>query len=368
MLALFDLGQARAQHVFAVFEVLEVAALHLGRDHDARGLVDQTDGRGGLVDLLSAGARGAVDLHLDILVAQLDLAVVGDLGHDLDRGEGGVAASGGVERGDAHQTVDAVLALEEAVGVLALDHDGRALQPGLVAVEIVHQLDLVAVALGPHIIHAVEHRGPVLRLGAAGTGVEGQNGVVRVVLAGQQRAEAHALGLFRKVGVLVLQLFEQRIVVLLHGHIDEGHHVVPAGAELLIALDLTFELFEPLLNLLGLLHVVPEAVTLAGCLQLFDLLLGRFEVQRAAQHLQRGLRRIQFALVFFKFKHVLSCLLIKLQPSNVTIIYKKLWLVNLFFYLVFLPKIRSYLFSSCILCAILDSVIWKLAALCAVGI
>ena len=63
-----------------------------------------------------------------------------DLGHDLQGGEGGVAAAGGVEGGDAHQPVDARLALQVAVGVLALDQDGGALEAGLVAVQIVQDL------------------------------------------------------------------------------------------------------------------------------------------------------------------------------------------------------------------------------------
>ena len=75
------------------------------------------------------------------------------------------------------QTMDAVLTLKIAVGVLALDHDRRALETGLVAVEIVEHLELEAVLVRPLHIHAVEHLRPVLRLGAAGAGVEGQNGV-----------------------------------------------------------------------------------------------------------------------------------------------------------------------------------------------
>ena len=48
------------------------------------------------------------------------------------------------------------------------------------------QLHLVAVLLGPAHIHAHQHLGPVLRLGAAGAGVDLDVGVVGVGLAGQQ--------------------------------------------------------------------------------------------------------------------------------------------------------------------------------------
>ena len=147
----------------------------------------------GLVDVLAARAGGAVDLHFNVLGTNVDLDVVGQLGHDLERGEARLAAGVRVERGNAHQTVDAVLALEIAVGVLALDHDRRALDAGLVAVEIVQHLELEAVLVRPLHIHAVEHLRPVLRLGAARAGVEGQNGVAVIVLAGEQRREADLL-------------------------------------------------------------------------------------------------------------------------------------------------------------------------------
>ena len=48
------------------------------------------------------------------------------------------------------------------------------------------QLHLVAVLLGPARVHAHQHLGPVLRLGAAGAGVDLDVAVVAVGLAGQQ--------------------------------------------------------------------------------------------------------------------------------------------------------------------------------------
>ena len=124
--------------------------------------------------MLAACAGGAVDLHLDVLGADVHLNGVVQLGHDLQRGKAGLTAGVGIEGRDAHQTVDAVLALEQAVGVGALDHHGSALHAGLVAVLIVQHLHGHAVGLCPLVVHPVEHLGPVLRLGAAGTGVEGQ--------------------------------------------------------------------------------------------------------------------------------------------------------------------------------------------------
>ena len=77
----------------------------------------------GLVDVLPAGARRAVDIHLDVFVAEVDLDGVVDVGVDEHRGEGGMAPRLRVEGRDPHQPVHALLRLEEAIGVLALDLD-----------------------------------------------------------------------------------------------------------------------------------------------------------------------------------------------------------------------------------------------------
>ena len=84
VLPLFDLYQLGAQHLQTGLLILELAPLGLAGNHNARSLVDQTNGGGGLVDMLSTGAGGAVDLHLVVLGADLHiLAVILDLGAKL---------------------------------------------------------------------------------------------------------------------------------------------------------------------------------------------------------------------------------------------------------------------------------------------
>ena len=78
--------------------------------------------------MLPAGAAGTEHIHLDILRTDIHLDGVVDFRHDLQGGKGGVPAAGGVEGGDAHQTVHAGLALEIAVSVFAGDLDGGAFQ------------------------------------------------------------------------------------------------------------------------------------------------------------------------------------------------------------------------------------------------
>ena len=316
VLALLYLGELRAEHVLAVFKVLEVAALDLRGDDYARRDVRQAHGRGGLVDLLPARARGAVDVHLDILVAQLYLARVGYLRHDLDGGEARLSAARGVEGGYTHEPVHAVFALEEAVGVVAGYGDRRALDARAVPVEPVEQLDGVAVALAPARIHAVEHAGPVLRLRPARAGVEREDGVAGVVLAREQGRQPRRLELRLEVGQLLGQLRQNAGVVFLDGHLQQRGDVVELALQLFVGLAAGGQLFEPLLDGLRAGEVVPEALPGALGLELGDLGAGFVGLERAAHRLEHGRELVQAELYLVEFDdriHVLPHFL-SLEP------------------------------------------------------
>ena len=94
------------------------------------------------------------------LLVDVDLDAVVDHRIDPDAGERGVPARVGIERRDAHQPMHAALGLEPAIGVVALDLDGRRLDAGVLALGLLEQLDLVAVLLGPARVHAQQHARP----------------------------------------------------------------------------------------------------------------------------------------------------------------------------------------------------------------
>ena len=123
---LFDLHQLGFQHAHGHFPVLVLAALVLAGHDDARGDVGDADGGFRLVDVLAARAAGAVGVHFQILRADLNVHIVGHLGHHFHRGKGGVAAAGSVKGRDPHQPVHAHFAFQIAKGVLPLDEDVRA--------------------------------------------------------------------------------------------------------------------------------------------------------------------------------------------------------------------------------------------------
>ena len=201
--------------------------------------------------------------------------------------------------------MDAVFALEVAIGVVALDEDGGGLDARLVTGLVVHQLIGVAVALGPAGIHTVEHLGPVLGLGAACSGMEGENGVVGVVFAGQQSRQTALADLLFQVVVPGGDLRQQGGVVLLLGHFAQGHGVLPLGHQPVILLDAVLQALDLLGHLLAVLDVVPEAVLLRLGLQVLQLLAVLGDTQGLLQLAQSGLQGLEllFILVVFNDCH-----------------------------------------------------------------
>ena len=266
--------------------------------------MDQTNGGRRLVDVLAARAGGAVDLHFNVLGPDLDiLGIVGDLGDDLDRGERRLPPRVGVERRHAHQPVDAILALEQAVGIRALDQDAGRFDAGLVAVEIVEDLIAESMGLDPVRVHPIEHRGPVLRLGAARACLEGDDGVVAVIFAGEQRLQPFPLHLFLKRLVALDQLVQHRVVIFLDRHLADRHQIVPMGTHLLITLDLGLQLTGLPRDLLRGVGIVPKAVRFDLRVQPVKVDLALLDVQRRGQFLQFRMNIIELYLVFIKFDH-----------------------------------------------------------------
>ena len=253
--------------------------------------------------MLAAGAGGAAGLHLDVLGPDLHLDVVGQLRHDLHRGKGGLPPGVGVKGGHPHQPVHAVLAPQKAVGVLPLDGDGGGLDARLVALFIVEGGALEVVTLGPAGVHPEEHLRPVLGLGAAGAGVEGEDGAVGIILPGEQGLQAGLLDLGLQLCVFRLNLGQDLLVLGLLAHLAEGHQVLPGGDELVLPLDLVLQLLEAHLHLLGPGQVVPEPVLGGLLLQPRGLLLGALNVQGGGELGELRLQGVQLLFIGVVFDH-----------------------------------------------------------------
>ena len=101
-----------------------------------------------------------------------------------------------------------------------------------------HQLHLVAVLLGPAHIHAHQHLGPVLRLGAAGAGVDLDVAVVGVGLAGQQALDLAPLRLLGQRAQRRHAFVGHRRVAVRLGHADQFQRVGDLALQLAHALHL----------------------------------------------------------------------------------------------------------------------------------
>ncbi len=202
-----------------------------------------------------------------------DVDVVGQLRPDVERGERRVAARGLVERRDAHQPMDAGLGREQAVGVLARDRQRRALDAGLVAGLRLEQFALEAAALGPAQVHAQDHLGPVLRLGAAGARMHGDDRVLGVVLAAEHLLDLAGLDF----GLQLVETAHEIAADVLAGvePLAQDDEVVGALAQRLQQRDVFVEAPAPLQHLLRRGLVVPEVGRAGLRFEAREFLLGR---------------------------------------------------------------------------------------------
>ena len=90
VLALLDLHQLGFEHLHGHLTVLVLAALILAGDDNPGRQMGDPYGRGSLVDMLSSRARRAVGIHPQVVGIDLHLNGVVNLGHNLERSEGGV--------------------------------------------------------------------------------------------------------------------------------------------------------------------------------------------------------------------------------------------------------------------------------------
>ena len=240
----------------------------------------------GPVDVLAAGTGRPVGIDPQVLVQDLDLDRIVDHRIDPDAGETGVTPGLGIEGRDPHQTMHAGLCLQPAVGVVARNLDRGRLDAGLLAAAFLQPLDLVAVRIGPAGVHAQQHLGPVLGLGAAGPGIDLQEGVVGVGLARQQALELQLLGALlqrRQRGELLVGLGQAVLVAFGFAQFDQGQGVLKAAfkfAEILQALVQRRALAH---QRLGGVRVFPEARALGQLVQFVEPTLRCLDVKDASE-------------------------------------------------------------------------------------
>jgi len=102
--------------------------------------------------------------------------------------------------------MDTDLTRQQAIGMRTAEREGRALDPGLVALLVVKHLGLETLLFGPSEIHSEEHLRPILRLGSPRSGVNRDDGVLRVVLPAEELLDFRRLDLLLQLVQVALQV------------------------------------------------------------------------------------------------------------------------------------------------------------------
>ena len=79
--------------------------------------------------------------------------------------------------------MDAHFRAKIAIGIPSCYHDGYAFDPGFVAGEEVENVRTESFGFSPAEIHAQQNICPVLGLGASGSGIDGEHGIIGVMFS-----------------------------------------------------------------------------------------------------------------------------------------------------------------------------------------
>ena len=178
---------------------------------------------------------------------------------------------GGIKWRLAHQPVHAGLGAQEAIGIVTFDLDGGRLDAGNLAVGLLQDFGLEALAFAIAQVLAQKHRGPVLCLGTAGTSLDVDEAVVGIHRVAEHAAKLHPLDQLAQAigvgfdgdhGVFIL-------LVACHGKQVAG--VAQLGVHLRQCHDDRFERFLFLAEILGPLLVIPDGRVLQFGIYLFEL-------------------------------------------------------------------------------------------------
>ena len=174
------------------------------------------------------------------------------------------------------------LALQPAIGVLALHQQRRRFDAGALAFALFDQLQLVAMPLRPARVHAEQHLRPVLALGAACAGMDFEIGVVGVRLARQHRFQPQLFGALGERFDGLLGVGDHGRVVFGFGEFDQARRVG----------ELVFErahgghgVVQPLAlahQLLGFLRIVPDRRVFGARVQFIEAADGLVPVKDAS--------------------------------------------------------------------------------------
>ena len=141
---------------------------------------------------------------------------------------------------------------------------------------------------------------PVLCLGSARAGVEGDDGGGIVVFAAHQHLNALMLGLGLDGLQLGLDLLQRTVVILLNGHLAQGDGVLQTGNQVVVAVHGVLVLLDGLQDLGGIALVAPEIGSQGFLLQFLRLGGQKLHAECLSQFFDIGSQTRQLMLGFFQ--------------------------------------------------------------------
>jgi hypothetical protein len=162
--------------------------------------------------------------------------------------------------------MDARLGRHQAVRVVAVECEGRALDTGLLAGLKVEYLTLEAAPFRPLRVHAKQHLSPVLRFSTASTRVNGDDRVRAIVFTAEHLLHLGGFDLLLQVVEPALQIGTDVLPSL--GPFHEHGEIVHAAAQRITQRDVVFDSAAALHHLLRVGLIVPEGRAGGGLLDL----------------------------------------------------------------------------------------------------
>ena len=231
-----------------------------------------TDGWGGLVNMLAACAAASVGIDSEVFLIDFDIQVFFNIGHDIQGYKGSLAFALCVEWGDPHQAVHSFFWFQIAVCVFSVYLEGNGFNAGFVAVQEIQDFHSKAFSFRPSGIHSVEHAAPVAAFCTACACVKLQYGAVLIILAGKKRADAQRFQFFREGIQLRTDFLRHRLVVFLISHFNERLDIVILGEQILNLLHGILQVLKFFHFLIGIFRIIPKSRSLHLALQFFDSL------------------------------------------------------------------------------------------------
>ena len=142
---------------------------------------------------------------------------------------------------------------------MAVDLNRCALNAGFITGLVVEHFQSEAVLLSKARKHTQQHARPVLRLRAAGTCMQRQDSVVRIIFAAQQHAQLQMLQLVTAFFQQLVHLRNQAFVVFLSGQLLHSLEVANAFTKLMEAVDLFLQRINILRCFLCFFRIIPKS-------------------------------------------------------------------------------------------------------------